>query len=72
MATLVTHRETFAFERTEAKEGSEPWAIWISLLVLVVGTAFTAWQSELVSGALGATASQLGWSRFFLEWSCSL
>ena len=64
--TLVTHREVFAFERTEGKDGRAPWPVWQSLLVLLAGTALTAWESELVSGALGQTATQLGLSRFFL------
>lgn len=64
--TLVTHREVFAFERTHGKGGEAPWPIWQSLGVLVVGTALTAWESELVSGALGETATQLGVTRFFL------
>ncbi len=65
--TLVTHREVFAFERSQGKEGgAPPWPIWQSLLVLLVGTALTAWEAELVSGALGETATQLGLSRFFL------
>jgi Ca2+:H+ antiporter len=64
--TLVTHREVFAFERSQGEKGKPPWAIWQSLLVLIVGTALTAWEAELVSGALQETASQLGLSRFFL------
>ena len=64
--TLVTHREVFAFERAEGGDGHEPWPIWQSLLVLLVATALAGWEAELVSGALGETATQLGLSRFFL------
>lgn len=64
--TMITHREVFAFERSHDEGGKAPWPIWQSLGVLLAGTAFTAWESELVSGALGQTASQLGLSRFFL------
>jgi Ca2+:H+ antiporter len=64
--TLVTHREVFAFERTGKKRDRPPWPIWQSLLVLFAGTALTAWESELISGALGATAARLGLSRLFL------
>ncbi len=64
--TLVTHREIFEFERTEGEGKETPWPIWQSLAVLVVGTALTAWESELVSGVLGQTASRLGLTRFFL------
>jgi len=63
--TLVTHREIFAFERTDEK-AEHSWPLWQSLGVLLAGTALTAWESELISGALDSTASQLGVSRFFL------
>ena len=64
--TLLTHRDVFEFERSDEKQRRTPWPVWQSLAVLFVGTALTAWESELVSGALGRTASQLGISRFFL------
>ncbi len=64
--TLVTHREVFAFEQTDEKSGRSPWPIWQSLTVLLVGTALTAWEAELISGAMDTTAAQLGLSRFFL------
>lgn len=64
--TMVTHREVFSFERTDEKSGSAPWPLWQSLMVLVAGTAFTAWESELISQALDRTAISLGLSRFFL------
>lgn len=61
--TLVTHRDVFAFD----EEGqTDAWPLWRSLGVLVVGTALTALEAELVSGALAATAGQLGLSPFFL------
>jgi Ca2+:H+ antiporter len=64
--TLVTHREIFAFERTDEKSDRSPWPVWQSLGILLAGTALTAWESELISGVLDSTASQLGVSRFFL------
>jgi Ca2+:H+ antiporter len=64
--TLVTHREIFAFERTDEKSERPSWQLWQSLGVLLAATVLTAWQSELISGALDSTASQLGVSRFFL------
>lgn len=64
--TLFTHREVFSFERSDEAERSQAWPIWQSLTVLLVATAFTAWEAELVSGALEATAAQLGFSTFFL------
>ncbi len=63
--TLVTHREIFAFERTDEKI-ERSWPLWRSLGVLLAATALTAWQSELISGALDSSASQLGVSQFFL------
>jgi Ca2+:H+ antiporter len=64
--TLVTHREVFEFEGIEGPGGKDPWPVGLSLVVLLAGTAFTAWESELVSGALGQTAARLGVSHFFL------
>ncbi len=64
--TLVTHRDVFEFQRSDEEQHRTPWPVWQSLAILVVGTAFTAWEAELVSGALGKTATQLGISQFFL------
>lgn len=61
--TLVTRHDAFARE----KERREPeWSLARSLLVLGLATAAIAWESELVSGALEATASKLGLSETFL------
>lgn len=64
--TLVTHREMFEFQRTDEQERENPWPLWQSLAILLLGTAVTAWESELVAGALDQTAAQLGVSQFFL------
>ncbi|MGH7939121.1 MAG: calcium/proton exchanger, partial [Chthoniobacterales bacterium] len=64
--TLVTHRDVFAFEKPDPHAAENAWPIWQSLGVLLAGTAFTAWEAELVSGALNQTATQLGVSTFFL------
>jgi Ca2+:H+ antiporter len=64
--TLVSHRDVFAFEEPEAAGEIQPWPIWQSVGVLLAGTALTAWEAELVSGALEQTSSQLGISSFFL------
>ncbi|HZO88863.1 MAG TPA: calcium/proton exchanger [Chthonomonadaceae bacterium] len=61
--TLTTHRDVFA--DAEAAEGTA-WPYWRSLGVLFAGTALTAMEAELVSGALEATASRLGLTPFFL------
>lgn len=42
------------------------WPMWKSLGVLLVGTALTAWESEIVSGALTPAAGALGLSTFFV------
>jgi Ca2+:H+ antiporter len=68
--TLVTHSSVFAFD--EDPDGSDahghgaPWPLWMSLTVLAAGTAATAFEAELISGALESTAVTLGLSEFFL------
>ena len=69
----MTHRDVFA---TPEEDGAsaEPggagaratWPVWRSLAVLVGGTAFVAWEAEIVSEALTATAGTLGVTTFFL------
>jgi Ca2+:H+ antiporter len=61
--TLVTHRDVFGFEDEPA---GAAWPLWQALGVLAGGTALVAWEAELVSNALEATAFQLGISIFFL------
>ncbi len=62
--TLITHKDVFALEGGEDPE--RPWPVWLALGVLLAGTALIALESELVSGALEATSSQLGLTPFFL------
>jgi Ca2+:H+ antiporter len=64
--TLVSHRDVFAFEKPEPGAAEKAWPVWRSLGVLLLGTALTAWEAELVSGALNETSAQLGISTFFL------
>jgi Ca2+:H+ antiporter len=64
--TLVSHRDVFAFDKPEADVAKRAWPVWQSLAVLLAGTALTAWEAELVSGALAQTSRQLGISTFFL------
>ncbi|MEO8453023.1 MAG: calcium/proton exchanger [Gemmatimonadota bacterium] len=67
--TLVTHRDVFAAIPDAGEPGesrSAAWPVWRSLAVLVVATAAIAWEAELVSGALEATAQRFGLSTFFL------
>lgn len=67
--TLVTHKDVFAL--ADSDEGGHgqperPWSLPLSLGVLLGGTALIALESEMLSGALEATAGQLGLSEFFL------
>lgn len=64
--TLVTHREVFSFAPRNKDSATTPWPIWQSIAVLLAGTALTAWEAELISGALVETAARLNVSRFFL------
>ena len=65
--TFVTHRDAFARDDPdEAEHEGTPWPLWLSLAVLAGGTAATALEAELVSGALEATAAQLSLTPFFL------
>jgi Ca2+:H+ antiporter len=67
--TLVTHRDVFAFPEGDAHETAAPhgrWPIWKALTLLAIATAVTAYEAEMISGALEATAAQLGLSEFFL------
>jgi len=67
--TLVTHRDVFALSEGDAHETAAPhapWPIWKALTLLAVATAVTAYEAEMISGALEATAAQLGLSEFFL------
>ena len=67
--TLVTHRDVFAFSEGDAHDTAAPhapWPIVKALTLLAVATAVTAYEAEMISGALEATAAQLGLSEFFL------
>lgn len=62
--TMYTHQEMFAFP--EAEEEAPKWSLARSLLTLAGATALIAWNAELVSDSLEATAKQLGLTPFFL------
>lgn len=62
--TLVTHRDVFASRGGERAPAE--WSLWRALGVLLLATAVTALEAELVSGALEATGQSLGISTFFL------
>jgi Ca2+:H+ antiporter len=62
--TLVTHRDVFAPGEESDDEAS--WSTTRAIAVLVAATAAIALESELVSGALTATASTLHLTPLFL------
>jgi Ca2+:H+ antiporter len=62
--TLYTHRDIFGLE--EGNQSQPNWPLWKSLGILLIATAVTALEAELISGALEASASQIGVSTFFL------
>jgi Ca2+:H+ antiporter len=71
--TLVTHRDVFGTAEEDDAAAKEhgtharaTWPVWRSLTVLLGGTAFVAWEAEIVSSALTATAGTLGVTTFFL------
>jgi Ca2+:H+ antiporter len=64
--TLVTHRDVFARGDEEEAGGTPAWSVAKALGIMMGGTAVIAWEAELVSGALSATAEALGLSAVFL------
>jgi Ca2+:H+ antiporter len=66
--TLISHRDIFAYAEDDVHEhdAHEPWPIWKALTVLAAATLVTAFEAEMISGALESTAAQLGLSEFFL------
>jgi Ca2+:H+ antiporter len=61
--TLWTHRDVFALEH-EGKQAE--WPVWQAVLVLLVASALTGVEAEMISGALAATAKRFGLTEFFL------
>lgn len=47
-------------------EGQKPPKLWVSLLLLLVATIGTAWNSELLVSAIKPVTEQLGWSQVFI------
>jgi Ca2+:H+ antiporter len=66
---LVTHRELFQSDEPEERSGPEAgerWPVRSAVVVLLVCTVFTAWEAEIIAGALEGAAAALGLSLFFL------
>ena len=65
--TLVTHRDVFSRSHDAEPGGTGGGAnLWLQLAILVGGTVAVAFEAELVSSALEATASELHLSPLFL------
>lgn len=66
--TLVTHKDVFARgeEEGEHDDSFALWPVWKAAAVMVGATMLIAVESEMLSGALEATSTQLGLSPFFL------
>ncbi|MGE5221415.1 MAG: calcium/proton exchanger [Omnitrophica WOR_2 bacterium] len=60
--TLYTHRDIFS----AGTQDPPTWSIWTAMGALVASTLFVALESELISGALEASARQFGISPFFI------
>jgi Ca2+:H+ antiporter len=52
--------------RAREPEGVKPPLWWLSATLLLVATLATAWNSELLVGAIEPVAHQLGWSTVFI------
>jgi len=65
---LVTHKSLFAGEGGHAQpgEGGPPWSVKKALGILAVATALVAWMSEILVGAVEATARSLGMTEVFI------
>lgn len=63
--TLVTHRDVFSRD-ADGSSGSGKGSLWRPLAVLIGGTIALAFEAELVSGTLEATARDVGLSPLFL------
>ncbi len=50
----------------EVNRDRKPPASWLSLLMLLIATIGTAWNSELLVGTIEPVAEQLGWSTIFI------
>jgi Ca2+:H+ antiporter len=66
--SLVTHRALFTSEESggEHAHAAAPWSVGRALLVLGVATAFIAWMSEILVGALEPATAALGLNDAFV------
>jgi Ca2+:H+ antiporter len=53
-------------EEHVAPHGESAWPVRKSVLILVMATAFVAWLSEVLVGAVEPVLEHLGWTEFFL------
>ena len=65
--SLVTHRHLYAGRRHGAAHGTAPHASMIRAIVtLLLATAFIAWMSELLVGAVAEASAVLGLTQVFI------
>ncbi len=65
--TLVTHQDMFSPKEPDPEQEEHThWSKGKALLIMIAATAFTAFESEIVSDAITATAGVLKVSTFFL------
>jgi Ca2+:H+ antiporter len=57
---------TGGLDPREVDEGRKPPTPWLSLLMLLIATIGTAWNSELLVSTIEPVAEQLGWSTVFI------
>jgi Ca2+:H+ antiporter len=63
--SLRTHRHLYAGEGAEEAHGSAG-STWRSVVLLLVATAFVAWMSEILVGAVEAASHALGLTEVFV------
>jgi Ca2+:H+ antiporter len=64
-ARAVTGGLAARAQRQEQEQGKRP-LLWLTALMLLVTTLATAWNSELLVGAIEPVAKNLGWSPIFI------
>src|SRR3954468_5740041 len=61
--TMVTHEHLF---RIPTEQEEPAWPKQRAIVVLLIATAFTAWMSEMLVGALEPALADIGLSKFFV------
>ena len=64
--SLVTHRDLYNPAQAACDEDEPSWTTRKSVIVLVVSTAFVAWMSEILVGAVEGASHSLGLTEIFV------